>query len=67
MALTANAAISVAKRMTAVVTRSGAMLAEAICSLADTVNQLLLLLGIKRAKRPPSSDYSLGYGKEIYF
>src|SRR3546814_12897840 len=43
------------------------MLAEAIHSLADTGNQGLLLLGMRRAKRPPSPDFPLGYGKEIYF
>jgi len=66
-ALTANAAIAVAKGVAAIVTHSSAMLAEAIHSLADTVNQLLLLLGMKRARQPPSPDYPLGYGKEIYF
>src|SRR3546814_13794083 len=43
---------------------SGAMLAGAIHSLADTGNQGLLLLGMRRAKRPPSPDFPLGYGKE---
>jgi len=43
------------------------MLAEAIHSLADTCNQLLLLLGMKQSKRPPDSDYPLCYGKSIYF
>lgn len=52
-ALMANAAIAIAKGVAAAVTNSGAMLAEAIHSLADTINQLLLLLGMKRAKRPP--------------
>ncbi|MDX2349422.1 MAG: cation diffusion facilitator family transporter [Porticoccus sp.] len=66
-ALIANGAIAVAKGVAAVVTNSGAMLAEAVHSLADTANQLLLLLGMKQAKRPPSPDYPLGYGKEIYF
>jgi cation diffusion facilitator family transporter len=66
-ALGANFAIAVAKFIAATVTASGAMLAEAIHSLADTGNQILLLIGLKRAKRPPSPDYPLGFGKAIYF
>jgi len=66
-ALGANFAIFVAKSVAAWITGSSAMLAEAVHSLADCGNQGLLLLGIKRAKRPPTPDYPLGYGKEIYF
>jgi len=66
-ALFANLSIAVAKGAAAFWTGSGAMLAEAIHSLADTCNQLLLLLGMKQSKRPPDSDYPLGYGKSIYF
>ncbi len=66
-ALGANGAIFVAKLAAALVTGSGAMLAEAIHSLADTGNQILLLVGIKQAKRPPTPDYPLGFGKSIYF
>ncbi|WP_461519734.1 cation diffusion facilitator family transporter [Porticoccus sp.] len=66
-ALMANGTIALAKGAAAAYTLSGAMLAEAIHSLADTGNQLLLLLGLRRAKRPPTTDYPLGYGKEIYF
>ena len=66
-ALTANTAIAVAKAFAAFVTGSGAMFAEAIHSTADAVNQLLLLYGLKRAVRPPSMEFPLGYGKEIYF
>jgi cation diffusion facilitator family transporter len=66
-ALVANFAIAVAKYVAAFITNSGSMMAEAVHSTADCGNQLLLLLGIKRAKRPPSPDYPLGYGKETYF
>ena len=66
-ALGANFAIFLAKSVAAFLTGSAAMLAEAVHSLADCGNQGLLLLGMKRAKRPPNPDYPLGYGKEIYF
>lgn len=65
-ALCANLAIAIAKGVAAVVTGSGAMLAEAVHSLADTGNQGLLLIGLRHAKRPPSPDFPLGYGKAIY-
>jgi cation diffusion facilitator family transporter len=66
-ALGANAAIAVAKLTAAVFTGSHSMLAEAIHSSADCGNQGLLLWGLKRAKRPPSPDHPLGFGKAIYF
>ena len=66
-ALGANFAIAVSKYVAAWITSSGSMLAEAVHSTADCGNQLLLLLGLKRAKLPPSPDYPLGYGKETYF
>jgi len=66
-ALGANSAIAVAKFVAAFITGSGSMLAEAVHSSADCANQLLLLLGIKRAKQPPTADYPLGFGKEAYF
>jgi len=66
-ALGANLAIAMSKLIAAVLTGSGSMMAEFIHSLADFGNQLLLLLGIKHAKRPPSPDYPLGFGKAIYF
>ena len=66
-ALFANLAIAIAKAGAAYWTGSSAMLAEAIHSLADSCNQLLLLFGLKQSKKPPDSDYPLGYGKSIYF
>jgi cation diffusion facilitator family transporter len=66
-ALGANLAIAVAKTAAAIFTGSSAMLAEAIHSFADSGNQLLLLWGMRQAKRPPSPDYPLGWGKAVYF
>ncbi|MBT2119186.1 cation diffusion facilitator family transporter [Dyella sp. LX-66] len=67
LALGANFAIFLSKLAAAVLTGSGAMLAEAIHSLADCGNQGLLLLGMRQAKRPPSEDYPLGWGRALYF
>lgn len=67
VALGANAAVAATKYAAAFVTGSGSMLAEAVHSTADCGNQLLLLLGLKRAQRPPTAEYPLGFGKEIYF
>ncbi|MGE5301562.1 MAG: cation diffusion facilitator family transporter [Acidobacteriota bacterium] len=66
-ALGANGGIAVSKGFAAWYTGSGAMLAEAIHSFADCANQLLLLVGLRRAKRPVSEDHPLGHGKAIYF
>jgi len=67
LALGANFAIFVAKLFAALITGSGAMMAEAVHSLADCGNQGLLLLGIRQARRPPSDDYPLGWGRAMYF
>jgi cation diffusion facilitator family transporter len=67
LALGANFAIFVAKLAAAIITGSGAMMAEAVHSLADCGNQGLLLLGIRQAKRPPSDEYPLGWGRALYF
>jgi cation diffusion facilitator family transporter len=66
-ALGANLAIAAAKTGAAIATGSSAMLAEAIHSFADAGNQGLLLWGMRQAKRPPSPDYPLGWGKAVFF
>lgn len=66
-ALLANLGIAITKSVAAVVSGSGAMLAEAIHSFADCGNQGLLFLGLRAAKKRPDNEHPLGYGKEIYF
>jgi len=67
IALFANLGIALSKLVASFVTRSGAMMAEAIHSFADSGNQALLLVGAKRATHPPDARHPLGYGREAYF
>ncbi len=66
-AFLANLGIAIAKGLSALFTGSGSMLAEAVHSLADCSNQILLYLGIKRSQRDATPEHPLGYGKVIYF
>ena len=66
-ALIANGIIAIAKFAGFFVTRSSAMLAEAFHSVADTGNQLLMMLGLNRSAKPPDRTHPYGYGKEAYF
>ena len=66
-ALFANAVIAVLKLAAAVMTGSSGMMAEALHSIADTTNQVFLLLGLRFYRRPASKKHPFGYGKERFF
>lgn len=66
LAFGANLGIAVAKSVAAVITGSASMAAEAAHSVADTLNEVLLLMGLHRSGRPADRRHPLGYGKERY-
>lgn len=66
-AMAANLGIAVSKFAAAFISGSSSMLAEGVHSTADTANQLLLLLGDKKAKKEPDTEHPFGFGRERYF
>ena len=66
-ALVGNTSLAVLKGISAAATGSAAMLAETFHSVADTGNQILLLLGLRLARRPPDDAHRFGHGRNVYF
>jgi cation diffusion facilitator family transporter len=66
VALTANLLIAVAKSVVAVITGSASMTAEAAHSWADTGNEVFLLVGERRGRKPADRTHPLGYGRVGY-
>ena len=65
-ALAANVAIAVAKFGASAITGSSAMLAESLHSLADSVNEILLLVGARRSRRPADTQHPFGHARYRY-
>lgn len=67
VALGANVGVAVAKGVAGALTGSAALLSEAAHSVADTLNEIFLLLSLRRSERPADRTHPFGYGKERFF
>lgn len=67
IALTGNLLVAVTKASAGAWTGSSAMLSEAVHSFVDTINEILLLYGMHRAKAQADPEHPIGYGRELYF
>jgi len=65
-AIVGNTLVMIAKTAAFLVSGSAAMLSEALHSLADTANQVLLMIGIVRSDRRADDSFPFGYGAERY-
>src|ERR1043165_3531489 len=66
-ALAANIFIAITKFIAGGISHSSAMISEGIHSLVDSINEILLLFGIKQSTKPPDAKRPFGYGRELFF
>jgi cation diffusion facilitator family transporter len=66
-AIVSNVAVCIGKFIVAGLSGSAALLAEAFHSAADSANEVLLLIGLKRSTLPPDDEHPFGHGREVYF
>src|SRR5438067_6709548 len=67
VAILVNLGIAIAKGVAGALSGSAAMVSESAHSIADTINEVLLLVGVRRSSRPADDTHPFGYGRELYF